>query len=194
MSEGEGPEQPRQPEEKKEETPEQAAARWRSEVGGLFDAVSRGEVGLKPVGSVRVRAENAARILAGTGHDVTGFLFMMTPDAIRHIVRTHGSPRETLRGQVPIVRDDFLGVIDALIAPDAVRTDGPTRQGVGTVFFTKAINGFDLFCIAEVRTGRHILAPVTLYKRRQKAQPEVFVRASIFHRNPHKSLETYRFP
>ena len=81
------------------------------------------------------------------------------------------APSEPLRGQVPIVRDDFLEVIGALSAPDSVRTDGPTRQGLGTVFFTKAVDGFELFCIAEVRTGKHILAPVTLYKRRQQAQP-----------------------
>ena len=169
MSEGEGLEQQRQPEEAKEEAPEQAAARWRLEVGELFDAVSRGDLGLTAVGSVRVRREITARILAGTAHDVTGFRFVMTPDAIRHIMRTHGTPRETLRGQVPIVRDDFLGVIDTLTAPDTVRTDGPTRQGVGTVFFTKATGGFDLFCVVEVRTGRRVLAPVTLYKRRQRS-------------------------
>ena len=39
---------------------------------------------------------------------VTGYLHIMDTDSARHTTKRHGNQEEVLRGQVPLVREDFL--------------------------------------------------------------------------------------
>ena len=70
-----------------------------------------------------------------------------------------------LRGQVPLVRDDFLILPVVFSAPETVESAGLTKQGLNTVRYVKALGEHRYYYVEELRTKKNRLAAVTLYKR-----------------------------
>ncbi len=93
---------------------------------------------------------------------------MLDADGIRHIHKKHGGSGEYARGQVPIVKQDFLDLRLVIAAPDTITRSVQSHQGLAAIELTKEVQGYTLYYVEVVRTGRKRLAPVSLYKRKTK--------------------------
>lgn len=91
--------------------------RWREESGAIYDLVSGPpRVIFKEAGFYPTVPEMVERIQREAGLNVSGYLHIMDTDSIRHIIKSHGASQEAPRGQVPLVREDFLLVPEILAA------------------------------------------------------------------------------
>ena len=142
-----------------------AATRWEKEVGVIYDIVSAGpRVVFQEGGFVPVEPEMALRIEAEIDLIVTGYLHIMDTDSIRHIIKRHGNQEEVLRGQVPLVREDFLLLPNIFGTPDIIEDGGKTKPGRDTIRYSKILGGFRYHYTEELRTRKNRLAAVTFYK------------------------------
>jgi hypothetical protein len=142
-------------------------SQWEEEVGAVYDLVSAGpRVVFQEAGFVPVEPEMVSRIQAEAGLTVTGCLHIMDTDSVRHIIKRHGNQEEALRGQVSLVREDFLLLPTVFSDPETVENSGKTKQGRDTVRYSKAIGDFRYHYTEELRTKKNRLAAVTFYKRK----------------------------
>lgn len=90
--------------------------------------------------------------------------------AVRHAMKTHGSSREELRGQIPITKRDLLLIPYIVECYDLIRIE-KNRRGQDVIIYSKAMNDGVTYYVEEVRLGRHELAASTLYKRKKENSP-----------------------
>ena len=117
-------------------------------------------------GFVKVNAVVSGMIEAATSADVAGYWHTFDADSFRHIIKQHGKPSEALRGQVPLVKADFLNLHSVLTEPDSVEDAGIFQQGLIALLLTKEVSGHNLFYKVCIRPGVKRLHTITLYKRR----------------------------
>jgi hypothetical protein len=142
------------------------AVRWREEVGAIYDLVSISpRVIFQEAGFMPVSLEAALRVQRDTGLNISDCLHIMDTDSIRHIIKYHGSNKEILRGQEPLVREDLLLIPQIVDNPDAIENGGKTKPGRDTVRYSKNIDGVRYYYTEELRTKKNRLAAVTFYKR-----------------------------
>ena len=92
------------------------------------------------------------------------WLHTMDNSAVRHTIRSHGSPKEVLRGQVPITHQDLMHIPQIISSYDCLFTQ-KNKRGQDVIVYRKSTENCILFYIEEIRRGRHELASATLYKR-----------------------------
>ncbi len=112
-----------------------------------------------------VSEEDAARIQKATGLDVTGYVYALSAYAVRHIIKKHGDERERLRGQEPVLYDDFLLLNDIVSIPDGIENATTTKQGRDTMRLTGTVGGVNFTLLLEVQKGRKRLMLVTMHKK-----------------------------
>jgi len=141
--------------------------RWHKEVGEIYDRVSAGpRVVFQEAGFLLVEPEIVQRVQSEAGLIVTGYLHIMDTDSIRHIIKRHGDRREIFRGQIPLVREDFL-LLPAIFAdPETIENGGKTKPGRDTVHYSKVLGDFRYHYTEELRTKKNRLAAVMFYKRK----------------------------
>ena len=83
--------------------------------------------------------------------------------AVRHAVKSHGSPKEVLRGQIPITDDDLMRIPEIVASYEALTTE-KNKRGQDVIIYTT-------FYVEEIRLGRHELAASTMYKRKKDDSP-----------------------
>jgi len=141
--------------------------RWREEVGALYDLVSTApRVTFQEAGFVPVLPEAVLLVQRDAGLNIYGYSHIMDTDSIRHIIKSHGDNKEVLRGQVPLVREDFFLVPEVFGSPDLIENGGKTKPGRDTIRYGKNIGSFRYFYTEELRTKKNRLAAVTFYKRK----------------------------
>ncbi len=114
---------------------------------GLVTDAQRGQIGLLPAGS-----------------DGALFEFVVTPDAIRHVLRSHGDAAvEGLRGQRQVCAADFgrLGLI--VNKPDRIEAAGLSLSATPVVRFEKVIGNERYVVLFEILSGRRRLRLKTLW-------------------------------
>lgn len=100
----------------------------------------------------------------------TTYKHTLDNSAIRHALKSHGSAKEVLRGQVPITDADFK-IIPYIVAHyDSIATE-KNRRGQDVIIYTKTLYGGVTVYVEEIRLGRHELAASTLYKRKKENSP-----------------------
>ena len=87
-------------------------------------------------------------------------------NAIRHSLKKHGSKREELRGQIPIICHDFLKIPAIVSSYDSLRTD-KNKRGQDLIIYSKSFDQDNTYYVEEIRLGRHELAACTIYKRKK---------------------------
>lgn len=87
--------------------------------------------------------------------------------SVRHI-KSHGSPKEVLRGQIPITDDDLMRIPEIVVSYEALTTE-KIKRGQDVIIYTKTMD----FYVEEIRLGRHELAASTMYKRKKDDSPSL---------------------
>ncbi|MDZ7896792.1 MAG: hypothetical protein U5N85_02030 [Arcicella sp.] len=86
------------------------------------------------------------------------------------IIRTHNKhgqeSKEISRGQIAVLRSDYLLVPKIITEPDKVSIGEKSGIGTDLIIHEKEINGVVYFYVEEVRKKRKSLAMKTLYKRK----------------------------
>lgn len=110
-------------------------------------------------------SKDSAKIKDLTGIEADGFDWAIDRDAVRHIHRVHGGARETLRGQLAVIPDDYAKITSILDFPDAVEAAGETGVGRQAVRYIKDIDGVRYVTVFEVRTNRKMMVLQSMWKR-----------------------------
>ena len=87
--------------------------------------------------------------------------------AIHHIIKTHGSSKEELRGQIPISDSDLLRISEIVSSYDTLAVE-KNRREQDVIIYTKTMDDGITFYVEEIRRGRHELAANTMYKRKKR--------------------------
>ena len=90
--------------------------------------------------------------------------------AVRHVMNSHGSERETLRGQIPITIDDLKIIRSIIEGYDSIKTE-KNRRMQDVIIYTKTMVDGTTYYVEEIRRGRHELAASTLYKKKKENSP-----------------------
>lgn len=90
--------------------------------------------------------------------------------AVRHTIKCHGSPKEVLRGQIPITDDDLLRIPEIVASYEALSTE-KNKRGQDIIIYTKTMEDDVTFYVEEIRLGRRELAASTMYKRKREDSP-----------------------
>ena len=102
------------------------------------------------------------------GKDCTRFVRTMDKFAVRHVFKNHGDEvRERLRGQLPIVIEDFLLVEIILVEYDLVFTE-INKLGNIILHYEKDFDDFRLVYVEENRNKRREIALQTMYKQKNR--------------------------
>ncbi len=100
------------------------------------------------------------------GIDVSLYDYALDASAIKHVNSVHGDAQaERLRGQRAVTAADYARLPELLTAPDRVEESGLTDVGRPAVTIAKQFGNETMIAVFEVRSGRRMLVPVTLYIR-----------------------------
>ncbi len=86
--------------------------------------------------------------------------------ALRHIIKTHGSLKEDLRGQIPITEKDFFFIPEIVNSYETISKE-INRRGQDVIIYSKTYEDGLIFYVEEIRPGRHELAACTMYKKKK---------------------------
>jgi hypothetical protein len=115
-------------------------------------------------------AGQVAVLLEQSGHGLEGYRRVLDSFAVRHIFKQHGNDKtESLRGQIGIVREDFL-LIEKIVAYPEHFWIETNRIGHALLKYKLEFEGFRLVFAEEIRVGRRELAVQTLYKQKIRRQ------------------------
>ena len=81
-----------------------------------------------------------------------------------------GSPKEVLRGQIPITDDDLMRIPEIVASYEALTTE-KNKRGQDVIIYTKTMDDGITFHVEEILLGRHELAASTMYKRKKDDSP-----------------------
>ena len=90
--------------------------------------------------------------------------------AVRHTLKSHGSKKETLRGQIPVTEKDLMRIPEIVAAYDSLSI-GKNNRSQDVVIYTKHLENNTTIVVEEVRIGRHELATCTIYKKKKEDAP-----------------------
>ncbi len=142
-------------------------SQWEAEVGTIYDLVSAApRVVFQEAGFLLVEPDMVVRILTEANLAVADCRHIMDTDSIRHIIKNHARPKELLRGQIPLVREDFLLLPEVFGKPDTIENAGKTKPGRDTICYRKVIGEYRYCYFEELRTKKNRLAAVTCYEQK----------------------------
>lgn len=142
-------------------------SRWQREVSGVYDLVLSGpRVVFQEAGFLLMKPEMVVRILTEVNLAVADCRHIMDTDSVRHIIKNHTSQKEFLRGQVPLVREDFFLLPEVFGEPDTIENAGKTKPGRDTICYRKVRGEYRYCYFEELRTKKNRLAAVTYYKQK----------------------------
>ena len=94
------------------------------------------------------------------------YLHTLDNSAVRHAIKSHGSAKDELRGQIPITDKDLMLISDIVSDYESISTE-KNRRGQDVIIYTKTMEDGITFYVEEIRLGRHELAASTMYKRKK---------------------------
>jgi hypothetical protein len=97
--------------------------------------------------------ELARRILGETNIDVSGHWVCVDNYGIIHALEHHGNPiSENKRGQVALMKEDFITMLDVFLYPDEIHASGKTNKSQKpSIQFISKIED-KIYVVKEVRT------------------------------------------
>ena len=106
---------------------------------------------------------------AGIAIDAT-YKHTIDNSAVRHVMKSHGSESEALRGQLPITIEDFKVIRKIVEGYDTIKTEKNRRMQDVIIYTKKMVDGITYY-VEEIRSGRHELAASTIYKKKKENSP-----------------------
>lgn len=105
------------------------------------------------------------------GLDVGGYDYALDPSSVRHIRETHGEAQaESARGQRAVVAADYARLPALLNAPDVIEDGGLSWTAKRPlVKYRKHFGDEEWVLVLEVRSGRKMLVPDSLYIRKRRS-------------------------
>jgi len=91
-------------------------------------------------------------------------------NAVRHAIKSHGGPKEILRGQIPITDHDLMRIPEIVTTYEEL-TSEKNKRGQDVIIYTKTMEDGVTFYVEEIRLGRLELAASTMYKRKKEDSP-----------------------
>lgn len=139
-------------------------------VNDLFDKAvdRRGNAGNEFYSKISsVSEQQAEKIHQATGIDLEDYHNGIDEEHVRHILNEHGDvSKETKRGQVAVIKDDFLHLEDYLSQPDKVELGQPdAKTGAVRLVTTKKVDGV-VYVIQQVGKKRKRLSVVSMWKKK----------------------------
>lgn len=96
--------------------------------------------------------------------NIGNYNISLKTDAIRHTENNHtNAKKENLRGQVPLIAEDFANIPKIINEPDNVSIEGKTHQGKPVIKFEKNIDGNNVV-VTYVSDKHNNLELQTMYK------------------------------
>ena len=139
------------------------------EIADIFDEIQAKTLPANIKRAVRyqwVDDVEAERLQQATGLSFKGgYKHTVDSFAMRHTGTKHGDPREALRGQEPVTREDWARIPEVVRQPDRIDLAGKNALGNALIRYQKRFNGTTYF-VEEVRTKRRELAAKSLWKTR----------------------------
>jgi len=83
--------------------------------------------------------------------------------AIRHTLKKHGTEKETLRGQVQILPEDFQEIHDIISNPDSIKDGGKNKMQNHVVIYARNLNRGNYIYVEEIRTGKKLAVMQTMF-------------------------------
>ena len=115
-------------------------------------------------------AGQVAVLLEQSGHGLEGYRRVLDSFAVKHIFKNHGNDKtELLRGQIGVVREDFL-LIERTVKTSGIVSIELSKIGNTIFVYTFEHENFRLFLVEEIRVRRKELAVLTLYKQKIRRQ------------------------
>ena len=110
---------------------------------------------------------NRAVAQLAEGCDLTGYAVIVDDQHLVHASRHHGHARtEMQRGQLPVVRDDYVLLPRIFGDTDRVEPGTAIRRASNSIVIAKVIGTVQYHVFAEVRVGRRHLAFATMFRSR----------------------------
>ena len=98
-----------------------------------------------------------------TGEDVSDYKRIIDNYAINHVLKKHGTNKESLRGQVKVDDDDFENIPEITENYDKLSDGGKNKLNNKTVKFEKNLEKGNYIYIEEIRKGKKELNMQTMY-------------------------------
>lgn len=108
----------------------------------------------------------ACKIKKDTGINIENYNLSLKKDAIKHILNSHSSEKEILRGQIPIEMEDFLKIERIILTADKIILSGKTKQGKPIIVFKKRIKETYIL-VSCVSDKRYNLEIKTMFKQKK---------------------------
>lgn len=115
----------------------------------------------------KTRAIDEAEALAikeKTGLDVSGYSHSISAHEVRHALREHSGSAEIARGQIPLVKEDFLQIPE-ITRPENLISLADGKRGQ-VLLYEKPVNGH-IYLVEEVLVGRKSLRFLTMRKTKR---------------------------
>lgn len=98
--------------------------------------------------------------------NLEGYIFTISTDEWKHILKNHGNPDETKRGQIPVNNDDLFIVPLIVNSPDKIKLETGKRS-INNLIIEKTFKNYFQY-VLEIRTKRKHLAGLSLFIRKIK--------------------------
>ncbi len=135
----------------------------------------RAQVDIPPYRTLGLLTSDQAGLVRDlTNIDASGFDFALDRSSILHVRGQHGDgDAEQRRGQRAVTADDYAQLPMILSEPDTVEFGGQSRRTKHPVVrWIKRLGDFEWILALEVRAGRKMLVPDSIYiRKRRPAQP-----------------------
>lgn len=113
------------------------------------------------------KVTNAPLILEKTGLNVAGFTRVLDNYGVRHTIKQHGNwTKETKRGQIAVMLEDFEKIALITSQPDNIFADGKNKIGRDVLVFVKVIDGIGYRHVEEIRGKHKLVATDSLRKKK----------------------------
>lgn len=109
----------------------------------------------------------AQRIKKDINIDIENYNISLKSDSVRHILNRHSSNNEFLKGQVPIVDEDFKLISKIISNYDKIRVTGLTKQRKPIITVEKLINN-KYYLVNYISNKNHTFEIKTMYKHKKK--------------------------
>ena len=113
------------------------------------------------LGSVSSLAAERARLL---GVDLSDRVLALEHDGVLHTLKSHGSPKEALRGQIPVTAEDLARFRDLFNRANFKLGDPPIAKDGSKVLEAEVVLGGVVYHLAARVRRKHIV-PLTMFKR-----------------------------
>ena len=116
----------------------------------------------------KISKKDSDRIKRKFGINVRNYNISLKSDSVKHIIKKHGSSKEMLRGQIPILDSDFELIPKIISNYDNIMLGTPTSSNKPAIIFIKKIDTY-YYLVNYVSDKCHNLEVQTIWKMKKNS-------------------------